>query len=120
MSAIRLTIEGEPVPKARPRVVRATGRVYTPTSDVENAIALVMRNSGYAGRFKQRTRIAVSMFFYGASKQADIDNLGKLYLDALVKSGIVSDDRYVDAIWLERREGGKPRVEIVVGEWTPE
>jgi Holliday junction resolvase RusA-like endonuclease len=113
---IKLTIEGEPIPKARPRMVR--GRIYTPTHDAENAAALVMRSSGYAGRFAASRSLQVSMFFYGAKKQADIDNLGKLYLDALVKSGIVKDDRYVMALWLQRMpDDGEPRVEVMVGEW---
>ena len=111
---IKLTIEGEPIPKARPRMVN--GRIWTPSNEAENAVAMVLRSSGYAGRFKGCKSLAVAFGFHGGSKLADIDNLVKFALDALVKSEIIPDDRYVTALYAERflDSPAKPRTTFYV------
>lgn len=115
--AVKVTIEGAPIPKARPRVVQGGKHVFTSSSEAENACAKILRDSGYAGRLKGCKRIAVAMRFYGADKRADIDNLAKFYLDAMVKADLIPDDRYVVSLWLERHNETEPaRTEIYVGE----
>ena len=63
--------------------------------------------------------VLVSMFLYGMREGTDIDNVAKLYLDALVKAAVIQDDSDVHALWVERRPPDKDglRVEVVVGEW---
>lgn len=111
---VRITVEGEPTPKARPRIVN--GHVYTPSSDVENALAVILRRSGHSGHFAGCRSLSVAFSFYGASKRADIDNLVKLALDALVKAEIVPDDRYVTALYAERHDSKRPRTIFYVAE----
>lgn len=110
---VKITVEGAPVPKARPRL--GSGHVYTPTTAFENAVALVCKGSGYVGRFK-RIPVVVSITFYGAKQTMDLDNLGKLYVDALVKAGVIEDDRlrWLKGLILLEGIGGAARAEIVV------
>lgn len=105
-------VPGRPVPKARPRVLR-NGHVYTATSDAENSTALYVRSlrlEPFHGPVK------VTMRFFGAHKLADIDNLAKFTLDALVKSGLILDDRCVAGLELARFDAdpAEARTEVEV------
>ena len=78
---IKLTIEGRPVPKSRPRVVR--GRAYTPakTKQAEEKIALY----ALAKRIKPYKTGYVKMiceFSFKGKGHGDVDNLLKLCMDA--------------------------------------
>ena len=115
---LRIVVPGRPQPKARPRVNRNTKQVYTPSSEVEEGVAGAMQ--AYEGAMFDVGRVAVSMFFYGTKAGTDIDNIAKLYLDALVKAKVIEDDSVVDALWIERRPVDKDgmRAEILLGEWA--
>jgi Holliday junction resolvase RusA-like endonuclease len=89
-------VPGEPVPKARPRLNRKTGGVYTPPRTITAQLAF-----GYAAkaarlgcRPEPDHHIAVDLGFYRGKGQGDIDNLVKLALDAC--NGVLwTDDRQV-------------------------
>jgi Holliday junction resolvase RusA-like endonuclease len=129
MSGMRVsfTVEGEPVPKARPRTVRKGGRTwsYTPkkVSIWEKAIR-EEANRNFQEPFNGP--VALSLIFYLKRPKSrrkenfvvttpDMDNLEKAVLDGLSEVAYV-DDKYVvvkNAVKLYCRTG-KPRVEIVV------
>lgn len=115
MKASKFTIIGKPIPKARPRA-GAGGHFYSPSSASEGQVAKMLMTA--RGRYTG-TDVGVTILFYGADSRSDLDNLGKFYLDALVKAGVIKDDRYVKMLYLERREGGEPRTEMTVAEWNP-
>lgn len=59
------------------------------------------------------------MHFYGANPSADIDNLAKLYLDAMVKAGTIKDDRFVRGLYVERKPlDNERRTVVCIGDWT--
>lgn len=95
-----LTVEGEPVPKARPRLDRRNMRIYTPTTTV--------KAEHYIGwRFKQQypgvdpdkvMRFAVRLTFHCRREgRGDVDNRTKTVLDALNKI-VWDDDRQIDEL----------------------
>lgn len=95
---VRVTIPGEPVSKARPRVV-GTGssrRTYTPvkTAAAENAIGWVLRAAGVNEPDREGAYKVEVAFYCGTWRHNDIDNLTKLVLDAC--NGVVwADDSQV-------------------------
>ena len=94
---MRLVIEGEPIAKARPRVVK--GGTYTPkrTLEAEQAIGWAFKESGME-RIDLPARIHVRMTFRCRTRRrTDLDNLVKLGLDAL--NGLwFEDDWQIDSI----------------------
>ena len=91
---VRFTLEGEPVPKARPRVLR-NGHVYTPkrTVDYETALRLAARAAFFVYPTDQKG-LVVSALFGRTAMRGDLDNLLKSLLDAM--QGIIYvDDRQV-------------------------
>lgn len=83
-------IAGEPASKARPRVVKHN--VYTPAASrkAEESLAFQVR-----GRVDHRLpgNIAIAMVFFRSTRhRVDVDNLIKLVLDGITKSGAVWDD----------------------------
>jgi len=124
---ISFTVEGEPVPKARPRTVRKGGKTwsYTPkrVAQWEDAIreeALKFFDEPFNGP------IALSLTFYIKRPKSrrkenfvvttpDIDNLEKAVLDSLNEVAYL-DDKFVvvkNSVKLYCRKG-KPRVEVTV------
>jgi Holliday junction resolvase RusA-like endonuclease len=55
----------------------------------------------HRGSFPQG-EVAMSIDFYESQWRGDIDNLCKQVLDAVVKAGVVGDDRQVTALHLRR------------------
>jgi len=108
-----LTIPGNPIPKARPRVVK--GRAYTPdrTREWEKTV------STWAGLFYQnepsKARLKVSLRFYRKTRhKCDLDNLVKAVLDGL-QGVLFVDDSQIDDIHARREvDRDSPRVEIWV------
>lgn len=94
-SWVRVTIPGEPVPKARPRVVN--GRTYTPerTKTAEHAIGWALRSAlGPKGVDGEREFSVHAVFRTSTKRRCDLDNLLKTVLDA--GNGVVwSDDSQV-------------------------
>jgi Holliday junction resolvase RusA-like endonuclease len=124
---VRFEVAGQPVPKARPRVVTKGKRrfAYTPKK-VRDWEGLVTEE---ARRHFERPfdwPVVVSMIFYierprsrrldfWVSTTPDLDNLEKSVLDAL--NGVAyTDDRLVVAKSSSKRyvQGGEPRVEVTV------
>lgn len=114
-------ILGEPVSKARPRVVtsrKGKSSTYTPRKTIvaERAIGweLVSQNLGIAVDARSDIRVDVN-FFSKSNRRRDIDNLIKLVLDALI--GIVyKDDSQVVEIHavMARGSSEQPRTDIVI------
>jgi Holliday junction resolvase RusA-like endonuclease len=124
---VSFSVEGDPVPKARPRTVRKGGRTwsYTPkkVTKWEDAIRCEAEK-----KFPEPFNgpVALSLAFYLKRPKSrrkenfvittpDMDNLEKAVLDGLNEIAYV-DDKYVvvkNSVKLYCRTG-KPRVEIVV------
>lgn len=109
---LAFTVYGQPLPKARPRIVGK--RAYTPekTKAWESQVAWVVRAA--MGDIQPLTGdIGVSLVFHRVGKRrADLDNLTKAVLDAL--NGILyEDDKQVNKIEAAvQYKSNKPRVEI--------
>lgn len=90
---IKIVIEGRPVPKSRPRMVR--GRVYTPrkTQQAEEKIAWYAIAQGIKpleGYLKVECR-----FYFKGKQHSDCDNLLKLVADSGNKGILWKDDRQI-------------------------
>ncbi len=110
------TVPGQPVPKARPRVVK--GRAYTPhrTAGAEKRIAEYLKVK-YPHLVPVAVRVDVSLMFHLKGAQtADWDNLAKLVCDAL-NGKVWLDDRQIATATVEVVEhSNSPRTVIDV--WT--
>jgi Holliday junction resolvase RusA-like endonuclease len=95
---VKFTVEGEPVPKARPRLGR-NGNTFTPEA-TKRGEAHVQECCFVANpklRPVEGNIKLVAVFYCGALGRSDLDNLLKLQLDAL--NGVVwLDDRQVTEI----------------------
>lgn len=116
---IEFVVEGNPIPKARPRVVLRPGRkaaAYTPnqTKAWERDIEWVARGV-MDGDEPLAGPLAVELAFYrGNEIGCDVDNLAKAVLDAL--NGVCyGDDAQVDEMHLYRAvDRDRPRVEVEI------
>ena len=115
------TVPGPPLVKRRPRHMVTTGgtvRTYSPDETVEakEAVRVALRET-IAGVQPTKDPYAVICRFYTRNRsKRDLDNLGKLVLDAL--NGIVwMDDSQVWQLYLRREvDRLNPRTEIEI--WT--
>jgi crossover junction endodeoxyribonuclease RusA len=109
-----LTIPGNPIPKARPRVV--DGRAFTPSRTKEyEALVREYARVAWGNREPWAGPVALTMLFFRATAhRADLDNLVKAVTDAL--QGVVYDnDAQVAILHAERYiDRDDPRVEILV------
>lgn len=106
------TLDGNPIPKARPRVVN--GHAYTPreTRQAEQDIRTAAKLSGVR---RLSGDIKLSVAFYRSSAHAcDVDNLAKLVQDAL--NGIAyEDDRQIICLSaLKTIDRARPRTEVEI------
>ena len=108
-----LTVNGNPIPKGRPRVYQ--GRAMTPARTREYE-TLVSQAAGIAWRGAPTNRLlSVTLRFYRANCiRCDIDNLTKAILDAL--NGVVWEDdgQIVELRAVKGNDAERPRVEITV------
>ncbi len=107
-------VKTEPVPKGRPRFVKATGRTYTPAATKEATKILsehiALRKRGVISKYDGSNKYGVAVYcrFYchrpkclgvgGAvlkHTKPDIDNYMKLVLDACNDAGVWEDDSMV-------------------------
>lgn len=133
---LRLTIPGDPVPKARPRMGRG-GIVYTPTKTktAEQAIAWAVK-AAYGAKephsgpvmaiLTYRMRVPTS--WNKVAKNAaiggqilptgkpDVDNLAKLTLDAIVEAGVIPDDAIITSLTVSKQYGSEPSTTIILQE----
>lgn len=112
MTYIRLTLDGDPIPKGRPR--HGKGHSFTPkrTRDAEQSIrdrVNLLDVKPYDGP------VSVSLVFYCETRRrTDLDNLVKLVTDAL--NGIAYTDDHlihrITASLYRRAIGETPRTEV--------
>lgn len=102
---------GDPVPQARPRMNRTTGRVYTPsrTRDWQLAIAIAASDANAGAQLVGPIRVSIDFHMRAAksrrrrapawsSVRPDLDNLIKAVLDGCTEAVIWDDDAQVAEI----------------------
>lgn len=107
-----ITVPGNPLPKARPRM--GGRRVYTPkrTVDAERQVAEAL---SVVSKFD--SNVSVKCTFYRDSKRrVDLDNLVKTVLDAATAAGVWHDDSQVTVLSAALElDKVNPRTEISIG-----
>jgi Holliday junction resolvase RusA-like endonuclease len=109
-----ITIKGNPIPKARPRVTR-TG-TYTPqrTKAWEQEVALRYKEA-QGPRFDGF--VSLEMKFYRSdARRVDLDNLEKAVCDALNGIAYGDDWQIIRKCSAKEIDRDNPRVEIKIGE----
>lgn len=128
----RVTIPGEPVPKARPRLGR-NGRTYTPAKTLawERAAAWSIRQSIPESGLNESLELVVDVYCSRPKAHSkrrrlareikptkpDADNYGKAVCDALEKSGVIVNDSRIWSLTVRKWWTGsqdEPRVEVVL------
>jgi len=132
MREINLTIYVEPKPKGRPKVSMAGKRpmIYTPakTRKSEADIKATIKNELMKyGPFDVGIPLKLSAIFYIEKpktarkrdimpvKRPDLDNYGKLLLDAMNKY-VYPDDSQITDLHLRKRFGSPPRIDLLIRE----
>ena len=123
MKSYSFTVEGRPVPKARPRVAR--GHAYTPqrTKDYEEFVRIAYKNAG-GTKFEGAVFIKIravykapkkSLLYHNRTKKPDLDNIAKAILDGL--NGVAyEDDSQVSFLQIEKFYGKEDYTIISVSE----
>lgn len=115
LTTVQLSIPGEPVPKARPRLNRKTMTLYTPkeTKDYETMVAAVALSTG--ARYTKGTPVSVEILLFTAKKNPpDCDNCSKSILDGLQKGGLLENDSQVWRLHITRVRSDRPRASVLV------
>ena len=113
---LRLTVEGDPLSKARPRF-GADGNIYTPqkTRNYEDAIGFLMRGELRDREPDSKGRYALRCIFYRSNRQRiDCDNLLKIVSDAATAQVWEDDCQVVEVIGRLFLASKHPRTEIVI------
>lgn len=108
-------IDGQPLPKERPRVVN--GHTYTPkkTKDEEERIARILALHTHVDIPVANDNIRVDMDFYrGDRRRVDIDNAAKTQLDSMNKIIIADDSQIVELHATMTRGDPNPRTEVAI------
>ena len=130
MNEISFTVEGEVIPKGRPRMTRS-GRVYTPkrTKDYEMKVKLAAKRA-FVGKSVIEGPVFVELIIFRKIPEAkvgkglegkfcdvgaDIDNCQKSIFDGVNGSGIWVDDRQVAMVTAEKRWGVESKLIAVIG-----
>jgi crossover junction endodeoxyribonuclease RusA len=112
---VSAVIDGNPLPKERPRVVN--GRAYTPkkTKDEEERIATLLKIASVVDIPVANDNIRLDAdYFRGDRRRVDTENCAKLTMDAMNKV-VVDDDSQITEIHLTMTRGDpNPRTEISV------
>ena len=92
-------------------LISREGRAY------KKAVALLVRASRLCFTNKERLEVCATVHFRD-KRRRDLDNLGKLMLDAMQDGGLYQDDSQIDDLRYIRGEVDKsnPRVVVVVTE----
>ena len=111
-----LVVPGNPLPKARPRVMR--GHTYTPaaTKDAEKVIldaAIELRAKTDLFCIEQPIRVELE-FVRGNRRRCDLDNLAKLVLDALNGEVWADDSLIVELRVTKAVDKARPRTVVRV------
>ena len=112
-------VPGEPVSKARARTTIKDGKAVTYTPAATVAAEEVIRGWYLDGdrQFVDAdvARIGVRIFFYSKDRRRrDIDNMGKLILDALNKIAWADDSQINELILWRSSDRTNPRTEILI------
>ena len=115
MSTYQLTIPGNPIPKARPRVVN--GVAYTPERTKEwEALARDQAAVQWSGD-PLRGPLALTLHFYRRTRHiVDLDNLVKSVTDALQGVCYLNDWQIVRLVATKSINRDDPGVEIEIEE----
>lgn len=107
-------VNGEPIPKARPRVVK--GHTFTPQRTVDGEVA-VKAAAINAGVRPLSGDVLLDIVAYRSTKRrADVDNIGKLVMDGLIGVAF-ADDSQVTFLTVEKRlDRKRPRTEVLLRE----
>jgi len=120
---VRFTIDCNPLPKERPRVTSRVNKwtgesktfAYTPkrTKQYEAYVALLARQA-MGDREPEKGLLCVSLVFYRARRNADIDNCTKSVMDAIQGVVFNNDNQVVDlhAQWFRDKENPRALVEV--------
>lgn len=119
--ALSLVIEGEPIPKQRPRVVteRVAGgkrrtRTFTPER-TERAEAAIRAAAQRQGVQPMAGELAIDVTFYRSTAQrCDVDNLVKTLTDALNGIAYADDSQITDVHARKRIDRTHPRTELMI------
>ena len=116
---VAFTVEGNPIPKGRPRVMLRPGRratAYTPaTTKLWEAQVATAARLAMGGMDPAVGPVSLVLWFYRENRvRCDGDNIEKAASDSM--SGIVWVDDYqvVDCEWHLRHDPARPRVEVTV------
>ena len=119
MHEFKLAVPGNPIPKARPRVVVRKGRkpwAITPkrTKEYETLVRAAAALH-WAGQEPLDGRLYVRLYFYrGDQRRVDADNCAQAVLDAL-QTVVFYDDWQIETLYIVKKVDVKnPRVEILV------
>lgn len=111
---VSFVVEGNPVPKGRPRLGRG-GHVFTPkkTAAYEDKVGWTARIA-MAHRCAYVGRVAVSISVQTSNKRGDVDNIAKSLMDGM--NGVVYEDdsQVVDLHIRIERVKRKGRVSVMV------
>ena len=118
MIVCQFTRAGDPVPKGRPRFVRATGRTYTPAATMayEAEIALLARVASVKRTPTLADTFRLDLAFRRSdARRVDLDNCIKAIEDSINAAGVWVDDFQVVEIraTIERRSKN-PGVDVCV------
>ena len=135
MKQVIFIIKGEPKGKARPRLNRYSGSIYTPTDTIkyENLVALSYRNSAKGYKFTSPVKVTVKAYHKppkGKSKKVvgdmlnghilptkkpDADNIAKIVLDGLNHIAW-DDDTQVVEMMVTKRYSEEQMVAVIIEE----
>jgi Holliday junction resolvase RusA-like endonuclease len=108
-TSLYLIIPGEPISKGRPQFNRATGSAYTPTATrtAEKAIAKLYVAENNDSKLDGAISVEITCYVSNRRRR-DVDNMGKLILDAL--NGLAfADDSQVHDLIIRKRYTTKER-----------
>lgn len=132
---IKLTIEGNPIPKLRPRFAIQGFAIKTydkQTKEKKLARCLIMQELSRKGILKRlQSPISVGMTFHTPKPKSwsqkrsiaaegkpdptrpDLDNYAKFYCD-MMNDLVYQDDNLITELWCEKTYSDKPRTEIFI------
>lgn len=114
---ISITIPGQPIPKARPRFNRRTGRTYTPerTKTAEQRVAWEVKRQLLIDEPLACLLQVDALFVVKGNRKVDGDNCLKLIQDALNNVLYLDDSQIVAGSYRVER-GDDPRTELTITE----
>lgn len=95
---IEFVVPGEPKSKGRPRFSKH-GHAYTPKATREAEVAVLEAWKMSGGQKLNGPLVMECTFFLGSKRRKDLDNVGKLVMDALNKKAFDDDDQIVKIKW---------------------